>query len=170
MRSIYFRPSLPCTLVLAIAATLLGVTFVCPAAQTRTNAPAKPLPPAATKTNAVPAEPEIPKSVFMIPSTPQEGKDPFYPRSTRLFASVVIPAASTTHAPSPTVELQLKALSGTSNSRLAIINNHTFAVGEVGEVVTNTGRFQVRCLDIKEDSVLVLVGGEQRVLHLRPGI
>jgi hypothetical protein len=140
--------------------------FMSLAAETRTNAPAKPL--AQIATNAAPIEPEVPKSVFLIPTTPQQGRDPFYPSSTRLFASVVISAAK-----QPVViaiELQLKALSGAPGHRLAINNNHTFKSGEEGDVTTNAGHARVRCLQVNEDSVLVLVGGEQRVLRLRPGI
>ena len=68
------------------------------------------------------------------------------------------------------VELHLKALSGTPGHRFAIINNHTFETGEEGDILTNAGRSRVRCLEIRDDSVLVQVGGEQRLLHLRAGI
>ena len=148
------------------AAVGFGVLSV--AGETRTNAPARLPARSATATNSVLLEPEVPKSVFLIPTAPQQGRDPFYPNSTRLFASVVV-----TPAMQPVViqvELRLKALSGAPNHRLAIINNHTFEPGEEGEVVTNAGRARVRCLQINEDSVVVQVGGEQRILRLRPGI
>ena len=149
---------------LPLAAALICLAFTSSAAQTQTNTPAPP--PAAT--NAAPAQPEIPKSVFNIPTTPQEGKDPFYPRSTRLFTSVTV---TPTNQPTViAVELQLKALSGSAGRRLAIINNHTFEAGEEGEVVTNAGRVRIVCLEIKDDSVVVLVGGERRILRLRSGI
>jgi len=155
-------------MLLPLGAALIGLALPCPAAQTRTNLPAKTSAPPPATTNAAPVEPEVPKSVFIIPSAPQQGKDPFYPNSVRLFASVVI---TPTNQPAVvTVELQLKALSGTANHRLAIINNRTFETGEEGEVATATGHAHIRCLEIKEDTVAVLVGGEQRILRLRPGI
>ena len=81
--------SLPDRTQAALGAVLLGLAFAASAAQTTTNAPAKSPAPAPAVTNAASALPEIPKSVFIIPSTPHQGKDPFYPNSTRLFASVV---------------------------------------------------------------------------------
>jgi len=68
------------------------------------------------------------------------------------------------------VELELRGISGTVDRRLAIINGHTFGVGEEGEVPTSNGRARIRVLEIKSDSVVVLVNGEQRVLRLRPGL
>jgi hypothetical protein len=153
---------LPIGELLAVAAILLSLAFASLAAQTRTNAPSKALP---ATTNAEPAQPEIPKSVFVIPTTPQEGKDPFFPRSTRLFGSVALktnmPAAAFA------LELRLNGISGTADHRLAIINNQTFEANEEGGVPVNSGRVRVRCLEIRADSVLVQVGGEQRVLRLR---
>ncbi len=162
-------PVVPGT-TLPLAAALLGFALAASAAQTQTNTPAKPSAPPPAATNAAPPTPEIPKSVFPLPTTPQQGKDPFYPRSMRLFANVSV---TPTNQPAfIAVELQLKALSGPPGHRLAIINNHTFEAVEEGEVGTNAGqgRARIRCLEIKEDSVLIQIGGEQRVLRLRPGI
>jgi hypothetical protein len=155
--------------LLAFAAAFLSLAFASLATQTPTKAPVTASPAA---TNAAPVQAEIPKSVFLIPSRPQEGKDPFFPRSMRLFSSVVvntnIQPATTLPATIP-VELRLNGISGTASRRLAIINNQTFETNEEGEVPTNPGRARIRCLEIKPDSVLVQVGAEQRVLHLRPG-
>ena len=71
---------------LLLAALLFCLAFPCPAAQSKTNSPNRQAP---VPTNALPAQPQIPKSVFIIPATPQDGKDPFFPLSMRLFASVV---------------------------------------------------------------------------------
>ena len=68
-----------------------------------------------------------------------------------------------------TVDLKLNGISGTAARRLAIINNRTFEANEEGVVSTTSGPVRIRCLEIKDDSVLVQVGGEQRVLRLRPG-
>jgi hypothetical protein len=54
--------------------------------------------------------------------------------------------------------------------RLALINNHTFEAGEEAEVTTITGRILVRCLQIREESVLIQVGPERRELRMRAGI
>ena len=134
-------------------------------AQVATNAPSGSAPAA---TNALP---QIPQSVFIIPITPQEGKDPFFPGSIRIFNDVVVktnphPAAAT--AAVVAVELKLNGISGTADHRLAIINNRTFEIGEEGEVVSNGSRVHIICKDIKADSVRVLVNNEERVLRLRP--
>ena len=150
---------------LLLAALLLWLAFPSLAAQTKTNSPPSP---ASAPTNALPAQLEIPKSVFLIPTTPQQGKDPFFPRSMRLFTSAVV---STNLQPTPavTVELKLKGISGTLARRLAIINNRTFEANEEGAVSTASGLVRIRCLEIRADSVLVQIGGERRILRLRPG-
>jgi hypothetical protein len=67
------------------------------------------------------------------------------------------------------VDLQLKGISGAASHRLAIINNRTFATGEEGEVSSNMGVVRITCQEIKDDFVRVLVNGQERTLHLRPG-
>jgi hypothetical protein len=156
------RSPLPLGKPLTLAIALLGMAFACLAAQTPTKAPSDSSPAA---TNTLPILPQIPQSVFIIPLTPQEGIDPFFPRSMRLFNDVVVktnlqPAAAV-------VELKLNGISGTADHRLAIINNRTFETGEEGEVVSNVGRSRIICQDIKADSVRVLISGEERVLRLR---
>jgi hypothetical protein len=158
------RSHRPIEKLLAFAAAFLSLAFACLAASAPTNAPTK-VPHAAT--NAAPIQVEIPKSVFIIPTTPREGKDPFFPRSLRLFPSIVV---NTNVLPTPpSVELRLNGISGAADHRLAIINNRTFETNEEGEVPTKSGHARIRCLDIKPDSVVVQVGGQQRVLHFRPG-
>jgi hypothetical protein len=158
------RSHWPFEKLLAFAMAYLSLAFACHASQARTNAPAKVSP---LVTNATPIQVEIPQSVFVIPTSPQEGKDPFFPRSMRLFSSGVVE----TNVPlaTPSVELRLNGISATADRRLAIINNQTFETNEEAEVRTNQGRARIRCLEIKADSVRVQVGGEQRVLHFRPG-
>ena len=158
------RSPLPLEKPLALAVALLGLAFACLAAQTQTNAPSGS---ASAATNALPLLPPIPQSVFIIPITPQEGKDPFFPRSMRLFSDVVV-KTNLQPAAVVAVELKLNGISGTADRRLAIINNRTFGIGEEGEVVSNGGRVRIICKDIKADSVRVLVSGEERLLRLRP--
>ena len=156
------RSPLPLGKPLNIAIALLGMAFACLAAQTQIKAPAG-LAPAAT--NALPPMPQTPQSVFIIPTTPQEGKDPFFPRSTRLFNDVTV---KTNQQPAgAVVELKLNGISGAADHRLAIINNRTFETGEEGEVVSNVGRARITCQDIMADSVRVLISGEERILRLR---
>jgi len=131
-------------------------------------------PPAATaaKANAAPEEIQIPKSVFAMPRTPQEGRDPFFPHSQYPYDHPQPVVAPTNPAPPVVqVDLKLKGFSGPIDHRLAIINNHTFEAGEEAEVVTtNAGRMRIRCLEIKNDGVIIQVGPERRELRLRGGI
>ena len=152
---------------LPLAAALLGLTFTTRAAQTPPAAGDK----AKATTNAAPAALELPKSVFIIPTNYAEGKDPFFPLSTRLNPPPPTPVTPTNSAPAPVqpVQLDLKGISGALNHRLAIINNQTFGVGEAGEVTANSARVRIVCQEIKDDSVVVLVNGQKRTLHLRPG-
>ncbi len=147
-----------------LAIALLGLVLAAPAAQTsaggRSQAPAAP---AAGQT-------EIPKSVFIIPATPQEGKDPFFPQSTRMRKAVVFTTTTTTKTPvAAAVDLELKGISGTVGHRLAIINNRTFESGEEGDVNCTSGRVRIVCREIKADAVLVWVNGVERILRLRAG-
>jgi hypothetical protein len=166
MKSLF--PVLRRNLLLQVA-LLFTVASPCFATDTKAKSAAKTAKATApAPTNAAPVQVEIPKSVFVVPSSPQEGKDPFFPLSTRLYGAVVVKNKGP--APSATiVELKLKGFSGTPEHPLAIINNRTFAVGEEGSVSTPTGRVPIRCVEIKPDSVLVFVNGQQRVLHLRAG-
>jgi len=149
----------------AAAATLALLASVTPASWALADTPKAPAP-----SNAAPAELVIPKSVFIIPGTPQDGKDPFYPRSVRVYASSVIVNTNTQVAAVPTVELHLNGISGTAARPLAIINNRTFELGEEGELNSAGSRTRLRVLEIKPDFIVVQVAGERRILRLRPGI
>jgi hypothetical protein len=111
---------------------------------------------------------EVPKSQFIIPASPSEGRDPFFPESMRLFASQVRSAPTKASAPAPAV-LVLKAISASGSRRVASINNRPFEAGEEGEVVVGTSRVRVRCLEVREDRVLVEVEGQPQELRLRAG-
>ena len=150
---------------LPLAAALFGLTFTARAAQTPPAAAGK----AKATTNAAPAELEPAKSVFIIPGTAGEGKDPFFPLSTRLRPAPPAVTPPTPHVAPTVVQLDLKGISGAVGRRLAIINNQTFAVGEEQEVTVNSGRVRVVCKEIKDDSVVVVANGQERILRLRPG-
>ena len=153
---------------LPLAAVALCLAFCAArAAQTPAAAPAKPAAASLAPTNAAPAEPELPKSVFIEPATPRDGRDPFFPNSTR---HAKLPVIQTTNVPPVAiVELELKGISGPAGRRMAIINNRTFEAGEEGTVVaSNVGRVRITCKEINADSVRVILNGAERTLTLRP--
>ena len=111
---------------------------------------------------------EIQPSVFVIPKDPSEGRDPFFPASMRVFIGnpenqIRGPALA---------ELTLKSILGTPPHVFAIINNHTFARGDDGDVTTKSGRrLHIHCVDInpKTGTATVESGGTGEVLHLSGG-
>jgi hypothetical protein len=103
---------------------------------------------------------EITRSVFILPLNPREGHDPFFPNSNRPYE---IAAAANTRTGNVT-SLVLKGFSGSQNHRLVIINNHTFAAGDTGDVITSDGRVHLRCIEIKANSAVIEVGGQRHEL------
>lgn len=95
------------------------------------------------------------QSVFNLPSNPKEGRDPFFPDSTRAL-ELAQPASHTVEISS----LKVPGISGTPGHLLAIINNHTFAVGEEGDVKTGSGLVHIRCLTIQNNAVVVEINGQ----------
>jgi hypothetical protein len=110
---------------------------------------------------AAPAKPVTVSSGFVMPANPSEGRDPFFPESTRPYASAVVA--------SHTVEINAFSVKGISiegGHSMAIINNHTFAVGDEGDVLTPGGRVHLRCLEIRAHSVVISVNGSRRELSI----
>jgi hypothetical protein len=105
--------------------------------------------------------PEQIQSVFILPANAKEGRDPFYPESTRTIEA----AAAASHTVEIT-DLKVPGISGTPGHLLAIINNHTFGVGDEGDVLTPNGRVNLRCLDIQPDFVLVEINGQVHRINL----
>ena len=129
-------------LMLAVATTAL--------AETRTN-----LPSASAKNAPI-------KSVFNQPKKFSEGRDPFYPESTRVFQAVM--AENSTH----TVEvssLKVKGFYRDASGAYVVINNHTFTVGDEGDVITTGGRIHIKCVDVLPDNVVIEFNGS---LHQLP--
>ena len=119
--------------------------------------------PEAQKTNSVPGF----ASVFTMPTSVKEGRDPFYPESTRVFDALM--AANQAKQASPTVEitsLKFVGVSGTPGHLLAIINNHTFAAGDEGDVLTPSGRIHLRCAEVKPGYAVVIVNGQFHQLKI----
>ena len=155
----------PGRMVLTIPAVLLGCVMVAQASPAAANEAARPAAPGAAAPDNSRPEPEPPKSVFTIPRAPQEGRDPFFPNSKRLFFTPIPRPPDVVQK----AELHLKGISGPAGKRLAIVNNNTFGQGESGDVNTPSGRVHIRCLEIKNDSVIIEIGPERRELRMRNG-
>jgi len=111
------------------------------------------------------AKPEIQQSVFVTPNNPSEGRDPFFPGSTRVYNNN---PQNQPRGPS-LAELSLKSILGTPPRVFAIINNHTFASGDDGDITIKSGqRLHVICVDInpKAGTATVEANGMSEVLHL----
>ena len=161
-----FRAYLPGPAALRLSATLAWLALAFLAA--RAQAPAAAVAPATNVvSNTTAFDFAAPKSVFILPKSPKEGKDPFFPRSPRPYASTIVVRTNQAVETPSTVELRLQGISGPPERRLAIINNRTFGAGEDGEVPSQAGRVHIRCLEIKSDSVVVTIGSERRELRLR---
>ncbi len=132
---------------LCIVAAMMAVTLIAPAAPPKS-------------TNAVPRE--FITSTFVIPKTPKEGRDPFFPNATSLYQ---------TDIPSkPVVDagVDLLKLVGFLGTSYAQINNVTLGIGETQEIKTTAGPISVRLVSIKaqDESVVVEANGQRRVLTI----
>jgi hypothetical protein len=109
---------------------------------------------------AAPADTNTPpKSVFILPTNPNEGRDPFYPNSLRPYQDF---------APKRAVDLtalRIKGFSEIAGHRYVIINNHTFGEGDEGDVITPGGRVHIRVLSLGTDTVLVESNGSRHLLR-----
>ena len=108
-------------------------------------------------------------STFVIPANAAEGRDPFFPDSTRINARN---PQNQSHGPVLT-GLALKAILGAPPHVFAIINNHTFAAGDDGDVIIQSGeRLHIHCTDINPQAGTATVesGGMREVLHLSEGL
>jgi hypothetical protein len=117
----------------------------------------------ATNTNNPPQE--IPLSVFAVPSTPKEGRNPFFPMS------VVNPPAEKPKGAPVDYSFVLNGITPSGPRRTAMINGRTFEPGEMGEVrLPSGGRVNIKCEEIRVDSAIILVDGQRRELRLRAGV
>jgi hypothetical protein len=99
------------------------------------------------------------KSVFVQPTNPNEGRDPFFPNSMRPYQDFVPKHAVDTSA------LVIRGFSEIAGHHYVIINNHTFGEGDEGDVLTQGGRVHVRCLSVGTDTVLVETDGSRHLLR-----
>ena len=109
--------------------------------------------PAAPATKPAPVPP--PRSVFTQPASVHDGRDPFYPESNRAFETT---QASTVHAVEVN-NLVVKGFSIVNGHPMVIINNHSFMVGDEGDVLVTGGRAHLRCVEILSSKVVVEVNG-----------
>lgn len=113
--------------------------------------------------------PAIPKSVFM--DQPQAGKDPFFPNSTRRMVVAARVVATNAGPSTPTFSpfslLTLKGISGTKALPLALINGTTVAQGEAAEIRSGAQFIKVKCLEVRESSVLLELDGSKEIKELR---
>jgi len=109
----------------------------------------------------VPAKPAPARSAFVIPAGVREGRDPFFPESTRPYEEQI--AAK---KPMDVNAFVVKGLSIERGHPMVIINNHTFAVGDEGDVLTTNGRMHLRLLEIRGSAAVIEVNGVQRELSL----
>jgi hypothetical protein len=134
--------------------TILLLACTIPVAWTRLHA---------TENKPVTPQP-LPRSVFIQPTSTKDGRDPFFPESTRTIAEATAQTNAAAGRTTDATALKVRGISGTPGNMLAIINNHTFAVGDEGEVLTSSGRIRLRCVDIRQDGVSVEIAG--RIQHL----
>ncbi len=113
----------------------------------------------------VPAAGRRALSVFILPSNPAEGRDPFFPTSPRPYEGQLVPGTKSQEMDSGLLVLQ--GISGLPSRRFVIINKHTFAAGDESDVLTSRGRLSVKCLEIKSDSVVVEVSGQRHELRYK---
>ena len=109
---------------------------------------------------------EIPKSVFEIPASPRDGRNPFFPHS--IMAAPVPPPN-----PNAPVDVSSFVLNGITSppKRTAMINGRTFEAGEEGEVrLPSGGKAMIKCEEIRSDSAVILFNGVRRELRLRFGL
>jgi hypothetical protein len=137
------------------ASLVLGCLVLATAAHAENGKPGK----APVASPLVPPEVTIPVSVFNL--TNGVVKDPFFPLSTRQ------PFKTTNAAPAISASsFVLKALGGTPDRRLALINNRTVAAGERTEVTTALGKIKIHCLEIKDTSVVIRTDAQSESIEV----
>ena len=113
---------------------------------------------------AAPAKVVPAHSVFVMPSSSRDGRDPFYPESQRPYEEAVVQVAKP-----HTVDVASFTITGHSvenGHEMVIINKHTFAVGDEGEVMTSAGRVHVRLVEIHGNVAVVEANGGRREIAI----
>ena len=120
------------------------------------------------KTVPAPVKPTVVKptpvrSIFVMPTNSREVRDPFYPESLRPYEAT---AAAATGGVIESSALICKGVLGTPGHFVAIINNHAFAVGDEGEVKTKGSQIRIRCVEIRNNLVVIEINGQRRELMI----
>ena len=102
------------------------------------------------------------QSVFVLPDSPKEGRDPFFPNSQHPY----IESHEQNNTQPELSALKLEGISGRGSRALAVINGETFAAGEESDVKTPGGKIHVHCLQIKTSSVVIEASGQILILAL----
>jgi hypothetical protein len=105
---------------------------------------------------------QVPRSIFNIPASSKEGRDPFFPASLRPYQSVVVPGS---HPTTDLSSLVIQGVLGAPPHQLVIINNVTFGVGDDAEVRTPQGRIQIHCVQISGNTAVIEANGQEHTLH-----
>jgi hypothetical protein len=108
-----------------------------------------------SNTNQPPAKPAFARSVFV---DDPEGKDPFFPNSTRRITKK--PELTRVIGDAGPKDVRLSGIVGTADRRVALINNQALEAGEQRKLRSPVSRqeFVLRCVEIRETSVVVTIG------------
>jgi type II secretory pathway component PulC len=117
----------------------------------------------APATAPAPEEPLQIKSVFV--DRPNFGRDPFFPNSDR--RGKLTPTNSAVEVVANFNNIALKGISAAAEKRLAIINNKTFEVGEEAELRISGHLTKVKCVEVREKSVVISINGVTKELFLK---
>jgi hypothetical protein len=111
-----------------------------------------------------------PLSVFV--NHPGFGKDPFFPKSTRVPVVKTNDVIESFVAPPPAVpdEILLKGINLLKDRRFCILNNRTVTAGEEFDLKLKGKVYKVRCVEIRDKSVVISVNGMSKELPLRNGL
>lgn len=94
------------------------------------------------------------------------GKDPFYPKSSRRPKEIIKVEPESTRSAVPD-SIVLKGISVVQGKKLAIINNYTMGEGEEFSFKAIPQPIRVKCVEIKDKSVVISVGNATKELLLR---
>jgi len=107
-----------------------------------------------------PAKPAV--SVFVMPTGPRDGRDPFFPESVRPYEDAAPAKPHTVE----TISFVITGHSVEHGEEMVIINNHTFAVGDEGDVLTPAGRVHLRLLAIHGNAAEIEANGTRREINI----
>jgi thioredoxin-related protein len=106
------------------------------------------------------------------------GADAFVQRVTKLIDTTAGPSTvprqeslpfggAATQPPIRYTNLALKSISGAANRRFALLNDQTFSAGETLPVKLLDGKVNVRCVEVREGSVIIAVQGEKGTREIK---